>query len=460
MNITGLVRVTVAAPQRRLDLALPEQASVAEVLPGLVSKAGEHLADEAVADGGWVLRRMDGTELSLGRTFGFHRVRDGEILHLVPRTTDWPELEYDDLVDAVAQGSGRLGVAWSSWHTRAVGLAVACVAVLAGIVTVLRAGAPWVNPAGWLLMLALLLLATGVTLARAIGDSGAGVVVGGLGLVAAALGGGLLLAGGAETPAIGAPQLLAGSAALLLAGVVCAVGIVDGATLFAAAVALGVLGIGSGWIGSAERLDGTDAAAITAGALIALSPLLGSLAIRLGRVPMPILPRTTADLVRDDPQPPRRQVYGAVVRADSLLTGLLIGTAVVTSVCAVVLALDGTRSGTILAIVVTAGSLIRARLYPIVKQRLPFLTTGVIGGTALILGPLSEDRVNPVSLVLPVSLLIAVGAIVVGLRYAVRPPTPYLARAAEILEILLVLALIPVACGVLGLYGLLRGWGG
>jgi type VII secretion integral membrane protein EccD len=460
MNITGLVRVTVAAPQRRLDLALPEQASVAEIIPGLLSKAGEHLADEAVPDGGWSLRRLDGSELALGRTLGFHRVRDGEILHLVPRTTDWPELEYDDLVDAVASGSGRLGAAWSSWHTRAAGLAVAAVAVLTGFTIVFRTGAPWANPAGWLLLLALLLVATGVTLSRAVGDSGAGVVMGGLALPAAAVGGGLVLAGDGAFPAIGAPQLLAGSAALLLTGVVCAVGIVDGATLFAGAVTLGALGAGSGWVGSVERFDGTDAAAIAAGALITLSPALGSLAIRLGRVPMPILPRTTADLVRDDPQPPRWQVYGAVVRADSLLTGLLIGTAVVLAVCEILLALDGSRSATILAALTTAGCLIRARLYPIVKQRLTFLTAGLVGATALILGPLSEGRANPVSVVLPLMVLVAAGAIVVGLRYAARPPTPYLGRWAEILEILLTLAVVPVVCGVLGLYGLLRGWGG
>jgi type VII secretion integral membrane protein EccD len=460
MNITGLVRVTVAAPQRRLDLALPEQVSIAEILPGLLARAGEHLADEGVPDGGWVLRRMDGTELTLGRTLGSHRVRDGEILHLVPRTTDWPELEYDDLVDAVASGSGRLGVAWSSWHTRAMGLAAAVVAVLVSFITVLRVGAPWVGLASWLLLLALLLVATGVALARVVGDSGAGVVVGGLGLPAAAVGGALLLAGEASVPAIGAPQLLAGSAALLLAGVVCAVGIVDGATLFAAAVTLGVVGIGGGWVGSAERFNGADAAAITAGVLVALSPLLGSLAIRLGRVPMPILPRTTADLVRDDPQPPRRHVYGAVVRADSMLTGLLIGTTTVVAICEILVAREGSRSATILAILLTTGCLIRARLYPIVKQRLTFLAAGVVGAAALVLGPLSASQTNPLSLVLPLTLLIAAGAIVAGLRYAVRPPTPYLARWAEILEIMLMLALVPVVCGVLGQYGLLRGRGG
>lgn len=240
----------------------------------------------------------------------------------------------------------------------------------------------------------------------------------------------------------------------------CSVGIVDGATLFAAAATLGALGIAGSWIGSADRLDGTDAAAITAAAAITLSPALGSLAIRLGRVPMPILPRTTADLVRDDPQPPRRQVYGAVVRADSLLTGLLIGTATIVAVGIVMLALDGTRSATILAVLLSAGALIRARLYPIVKQRLTFLVAGVVGVAALLLGPLSSGGTNPLTPVVPVSLLVAAGAVLFGLRYAVRPPTPYFGRAAEILELLLVLALVPVTCAVLGLYGLLRGWGG
>jgi type VII secretion integral membrane protein EccD len=460
MNITGLVRVTVVAPQRRIDLALPEQAAIAEILPGLLTKAGEHLADEGVADGGWILRRLDGAELVLGRTLASHRIRDGEILHLVPRTTEWPELEYDDLVDAVARGSGSLGAAWSAWHTRAAGLTIAVVAAVVSVVTVLRLGTPWANPAGWLLCLAGLFFVAGVSLARAVGDSGAGVVLGGLALVTGALGGGLVLAGDAAAPEIGAPQLLAASAALLVAGVVCSVGIVDGATLFAAAVTLGALGIAGSWIASAERLDGTGAAAVTAVAAIALSPALGSLAIRLGRIPMPILPRTTADLVRDDPQPPRRQVYGAVVRADSLLTGLLIGTATIVAVGIVMLALDGTRSATILAVLLSAGALIRARLYPIVKQRLTFLVAGVVGVAALLLGSLSSGGTNPLTPVVPVSLLVAAGAVLFGLRYAVRPPTPYFGRAAEILELLLVLALVPVTCAVLGLYGLLRGWGG
>ncbi|MGZ0149064.1 type VII secretion integral membrane protein EccD [Kribbella sp. WER1] len=460
MNITGLVRVTVAAPQRRLDLALPEQAAIAEVLPGLLTKAGEHLADQGAPDGGWVLRRADGTELNLGRTLGSHRIRDGEILHLVSRGLDWPELEYDDLVDAVASGAGKLGVPWSARHTRIAGLTGAALAVLVVMAVVLRRGAPWADAATWLLLMSALLVAAGVTLARVVGDSGAGALLGGLALPFAGAGGGLLLAGTATWPAIGAPQVLASGMALLLAGVACYLGIVDSGTLFAAAMATGLLELIAGWIGTADSLDGPDVAAIVGAAAFAFSPLLGPLALRIGRLPMPILPRTTADLVRDDPQPPRRHVYGAVVRADGLLTGMLAGVAITVSVCLVLLTTDRSTSATVLTGLITLGCLLRARVYPIVKHRLLLLGTALTGIACLVLGPLSAATNGQVSLVVPMMVLFAALTIFCGLRYSAQLPSPYLSRYAEILEVLVTLALIPLACSVLGLYAVVRGWGG
>jgi type VII secretion integral membrane protein EccD len=460
MNITGLVRLTVVAPQRRLDLALPEQASVAEVLPGLLAKAGEELADVGVPDGGWVLRRADGTELTLGRTLGAHRIRDGEILHLVPRRVDWPELEYDDLVVAVAAGSGRLGSAWTPWHTRAAGLTAGATGLLVVLVTVLRGGAPWSHPAGRLLVLTALVVVAAVALARVVGDSGAGALIGGLSLPFAAAGGGLLFAGAEPAPAIGAPQLLAASAAVLVAAVGCAVGVVDGAGFFAGAVSVGILGVAGGWIGTSDSLGAADVAAIIGAALFAFSPLLGPLAIRAGRVPMPVLPRTTADLVRDDPLPPRRQVYGAVVRADGLLTGMLGALMLTESVCLVLLLRDQSRSAPILAGLLAAGCLIRSRLYPIVKQRLTLLVPGLVGAAGLTFGPLTRAYGDPVPVVVPLVVGVTAAALFLGLRYSTKPPSPYLSRYAEILEVLLTLALIPVACAVLGLYGTFRGIGG
>src|SRR5256714_14924149 len=57
---TGLARVTVHTPQRRLDVALPEHTPLAELLPDLLRHAGEGLPDAGQAHGGWVLRRGGG----------------------------------------------------------------------------------------------------------------------------------------------------------------------------------------------------------------------------------------------------------------------------------------------------------------------------------------------------------------------------------------------------------------
>jgi type VII secretion integral membrane protein EccD len=460
MNITGLLRVTVAAPQRRLDLALPEQASVAEVLPGLLTKAGEHLADQAAPDGGWVLRRADGAELILGRTLGSHRIRDGEILHLVPRELDWPELEYDDLVDAVAAGAGKLGASWAPRHTRAAGLIGAALVLLTGLTAMLREGAPWADPATWLLLSAVLLVTAAVALARVFGDSGAGAMIGGLALPFAILGGGLLFAGDVSRPAIGAPQVLAAGTALMLAGVACYLGVVDSGSLFAGATATGLFGLIAGWLGTAESLDGADVAAIFAAAAFAFSPFYSQAALRIGRLPMPILPRTTADLVRDDPQPARRVVYSAVLRADSLLTGLLGGMSVTLSVGLVLLTFDHSLPATVLVALLASGCLLRARIYPVVKHRLLLLLPGLVGLICLILGPFSARTADPVALVVPLTVLLAAAMLFLGTRYSDKLPSPYLSRYAEILEVLVTLALLPLACSVLGLYAVVRGWGG
>ena len=92
MQTAGLIRITIAAPRRRIDMALPEHAAVAELLPGLLARAGEGLAEPGVAGGGWQLRRADGTPFDLNRTLGSHRVTDGEILYLAPARINCPSL--------------------------------------------------------------------------------------------------------------------------------------------------------------------------------------------------------------------------------------------------------------------------------------------------------------------------------------------------------------------------------
>jgi len=138
---------------------------MAELLPTLLRRAGESLADDGVLTGGWVLRRADGTVIESSRALGAYQVHDGEVLYLVPRIEDWPELEYDDLVDAIASGAGKTGRLWSPQQTRRAGLAVAAFAVLLAVVAILRAGPSWEDATWTALTLAALLLGAGTLLA-------------------------------------------------------------------------------------------------------------------------------------------------------------------------------------------------------------------------------------------------------------------------------------------------------
>ncbi|MEV0705298.1 type VII secretion integral membrane protein EccD [Saccharopolyspora sp. NPDC050389] len=458
MQTTGLVRVTIAAPRRRIDMALPEHAAVAELLPGLLARAGEGLADDGVTGGGWQLRRVDGSAFDLDRTLGSHRVRDGEVLHLAPRRISWPELEYDDLVDAIATGSGHTGRAWGPRHTRVAGLAAGAAAVLLGLVAVLRSGPPWTSPALWALGTAVLLLAAGVLLARAVGDADAGAVLAGVALPFAFAGGGLLLAGRNPVTELSAGHLMLAGALLLLAGLVGHLGVTAAQSLFAGAVTVGLLGVLAGWLATIDGLAGYQVGAVVGGGLLALSTVFAPLALRLGRVPMPVLPRSTADLVRDDPPPPLALVHAAVARADGLLTGMLTGASVVVMCCLATLVRSADGSSVVMAAVLAVGFLLRARLYPILRQRVPLLVTGMFGVGCLVVGP----GVTAVGLVLagPLLLVVAAAAIAAGILLSTRAANPYLGRFAEYFEILVMVAIVPVACAVLGLYGYVRGLGG
>ncbi|WP_158848865.1 type VII secretion integral membrane protein EccD [Saccharothrix deserti] len=426
MNTTGLVRVTIAAPHRRIDLALPEHSSVAEVLPGLLKHAGEPPTDD-----GWLLRRPDGTALELGRTLAAHRVRDGEVLHLAHRRTEWPELEYDDLVDVIASGLGRT---WGPRHTRRAGLLAGGALVLLGVVPMAALASPW-----WSWGLAAVLLSAGVALARAFGDAGAGAVVAALALPFAGLGGVLLFGTG---HGLGAPHVLSACAAVLVVAVLALIGVAEQAVWFTGAITAALLGAAGAWLAS-DVLNGVEAAAVVAGAVLVFSPMCAPLAIRLGRVPLPTLPRTAADLIADPPRPARAAVREAVVRADRLLTGMLAGCAVVLVACAVLLT-RGDVWALVLLGVLGVGLLLRARLYPAVRQRGPLLAAGIAVLACLPTGP----------------AVIGIGALVISAGLARTKRGARLSRYAELLEIAVVVAVVPVVCAVLGLYGYLRGLGG
>jgi len=434
---TGLVRITISAPQRRLDVALPEHAPLGELLPELLRHAGEGLPDAGQAHGGWVLRRADGSPLSVGAALAHQGVRDGDVLHLVPARVGWPELEYDDVVDAIAAGARRYGRAWDGTATTLTGLIVAGAAVLLGLVELLRAGASTPAPAAVALAVAGLLLLSGIVAARAFADGVVGATLGGFALPAAFVGGYLLLRG--------VPGALLGATALLLAGMIGAVGVGHGLRVFVAGITAGCFGAAGALLAYWQPVAG--AAAVVLAALTTAVAAFPLLAIRLGRLPMPVL---TPD---DRARPDRARVFAAVVRSDELVTGMLLGHAVTTLGASVLLVRGGGVAGRVLVMVAAVGFLLRARLFPTVRQRLPLLVAGGGAAALLLLSADSLPRLAIVGALVGVALVAALA----GAAYRRRLPGPYLGRAADFLDALCVVTVIPVACAVLGLYGRMRG---
>lgn len=454
--MSGLARVTVSAPQRRLDVALPEHVPVAELLPELLHHAGEALPDEGEEHGGWLLRRTDGDPLVAHTGLHAQGVRDGEILHLVPARQSWPELEYDDVVDAIAAGARRIGRSWSPGATRATAAATAGLALAVGLLALAGDAVPRALVALVALGTAVLLLLAGVTAARAYGDGPAGAALAGFSMPYAVLGGARLVseAGG------GAAQLLVGSSALVLVAVLGAVGVAAVERVFVAGATAGVFGAAGALLGFA--LDPAGAAAIVLAVLACGVGALPLLAIRLGKLPMPpvTLPASEGDglaAARERPEPAR--VLASVRRTDELLTGMLIGHAIATVDAVVLLAPSG-LAGPLLVGICAVVLLLRARLFATVRQRVPVLAAGLASLTVLAVDAALFAGSGGTLAVLGIGVALALMVVIAGTTYARRPPSPYLGRAADILDLVLVVSVVPVACAVLGLYARVRGLAG
>jgi type VII secretion integral membrane protein EccD len=430
---TSLARVTVATPRRRVDVAVPDQALVAELLPHLLRHAGEELAAEGEAHGGWVLRRATGTLLAGTRTLTAQGVRDGEILQLAPARLDWPEPAYDDIVDVIAGGARRTGRSWGNAATRRGALAIGAAVLGLGPLVALRSGPA---AAGIALGLAAALILAGVLLSRAFADATAGATVAASALPYALLGGALL-----------GDRLLLGAAALLAASVLGYVGVAALRHLFMAGIATGVAGLLAGvlYLGGVSV---AGAAAVTLTVALALLPGYPLIASGLGRLPVPQVPQRAEEILEDRPVPDRADVFAAVARATALLSGLLLAAAVVGTAAAAVLVHSGQSAALALAGAGAAALLLRGRLFPAPAQRIPLLASGC---AVLVLVALAASwRVPLVALALVVSGAVAVLA--GGLRYSRRAPSPYVGRIGDLLDVLAIIALVPLACAVLGVY--------
>jgi type VII secretion integral membrane protein EccD len=443
---SGFCRVQVAAPTTRVDLALPTAVPLAALLPTIVGHAEQDLASPQ----GWVLSRLDGTRLDPAAGIGAAGVREGELLLLHAAHERVGQPLYDDVVEVLDNTDADSG--WRGRDTRRACAALGTLAVLGAMWAGIATGTPLA--AALLLVLAVLLLGGGALLTRATGVVPAGTLLVALSAVVAPAAAIVLLG-----QPVTAAHLVLASAAVILHAAIGAPAVGGGDAVFLAIGLIGLFTLLGGLLVILVPATPARAAAVIAPLALAATTMMPTLALRLSRIPRPPLPRTAAELADVPGQLELEQVQQRVGRARTLLSGLLIGCYAGATLAAVVLVTDtGSPWPAVLAAVLGVLLLLRGRLFqrrvqvaaPLVAAAVLFLAgahavaTTWAGNGAVLLG-----------IAAPVALVLAAVAGGFG-RWGGRGPlNPRLARSLDLLETLLLLAVVPVGLAVWNVYTLL-----
>ncbi|HEY8456265.1 MAG TPA: type VII secretion integral membrane protein EccD [Actinopolymorphaceae bacterium] len=449
-----LCRVTVVAPRTRMDLALPTDTPLSDLLPTLLRHAGEDPEDPAFLRGGWVLQRLGEQPFDPSLALSGLGIRDGDILHLRHRETALPEFTFDDVADAISVATRERRAAWQPSDARNTAIVVATAFFLMGGLVVLQSGPPWLFPSVVTLLTSVVLLGTGTALARAFGQTGVGAMLG-----AAAVGygwlGGLVALGGQrlEIGSFGAAQLLMACGLALLMSTLAAVAIVSGWDGFFAAAMVALVGA----ICSAAVLiwpNGTPVAAgVSVTVALACVPFLPTLCARLAKLPLPQLPTSAEDLRRQTDVLPGPTVLQQAVTADKLVAALIGASTVVCVIGGIYLIRSGGVFGVALTGVTGLALALRSRHFRGRTHRRWLIGGGVACVALVAYGLTKTDEALLILFAggLPCLLVAAILGV-----WAVTMPgrrlSPYWGRATDLLEVIVLLSVVPLALGAIGVY--------
>lgn len=310
---TGFCRVTVVAPDSRIDVALPEDIAVADICPEILRLTGQTQA--AGNPTGYHLVRRDGTVLDGARTLAAQQVLDGELLSLRPFAQSLPPAVFDDVSDAVASAVTRDRHLWSDELLRGAGL-LGAVLLLVLMGSVLWFADPVRHdmhsvPGIIAGSAGLLLTAFAGVRARVYGDRATAVALG-LGALPLVLiaGSGIIGPDAGQGP--GRLQFLLGCVAVLVASVVLVALAPSGDAPFVAATFVATVGTLATFAAILTGASATGTAAVCAPVALGLVAFLPGLSARFARLPIGYAsPRTapggttTASRTRTPPRSPK-----------------------------------------------------------------------------------------------------------------------------------------------------------
>ncbi|HET6877273.1 MAG TPA: type VII secretion integral membrane protein EccD [Jatrophihabitans sp.] len=454
--VSNSCRLTIISATLRVDLAVPVQIPVAELLSMVVASLGREAADRGAAEGGWVLQRGTEAPLDPSTTIAAHQLRDGDVLHLRTRVSRLPEPAFDDVLDAVATGVRERTARWHASNTVIAATTMAAAVLLVALAALFASEGNRTAQSATCGVGAVLLGLTATAVGRVYRQRGPALTAAGFGVAYAAACGATAVAGASGTAHFGAPQLVVAACAAAFAAAVLLVSVGAGRSGLVAVITLTVLtAVGAG-VATLTTLTPAGTAAIVATAALAVSPLLPTAAFRISRLPLPSIPSDAADLRRDTSTVDSAAILGQAVRADQFLTGLVGGVALAVAGAAAVIGISGT-SERVLAIVLGLICLLRARLFTGRAQRALLLIAGAAALLAVWVaaGVAASGLGRVVAFAIPAIVvgivLLALAVVLPDRRYA--PPW---ARTADLVESLLVLSVIPLALAVMGVYGAIR----
>ncbi|MGH4026982.1 MAG: type VII secretion integral membrane protein EccD [Pseudonocardiaceae bacterium] len=452
----------MVAPRTRIDVALPSDVAVADLLPMVLKMAGESTPDGGSRHGGWCLAKLGDAAIDPGRTLGSLGVVDGDLLQLRRRSENPPPPLFDDVVEAVAASAPDSYRPWTEGTARILGMVAGGLALLAGAIALLLAG-PGLSTALLAGVGAIAALAAGAVIARVYGEGTAGVLVAAasppLGFVS-----GLYVvpsSGGAGNPllTLGAANLLLGCTLALVLAAASIMVVGSGITPFVAITTAAALGTGGSLV--ATLLKDPLVAGIAAGvATVALGAIsvLPRVTIQLARLPLPQVPGSAEDLQEDTSFPDYAAIERRAGLAHEFMTGMIIGSGAVAAISAVWAAAAAANIfGAALGAVVAAVLLLRARSYANGSQAIALLISGMVTAAGLLIAwMVSAEQFAWLLLVFCSLLMLAALALVLGVIFPRRRFSPVMRRSVDVTEAILIASVLPLALGVMDLYNTFR----
>nr|WP_302477508.1 type VII secretion integral membrane protein EccD [Aeromicrobium stalagmiti] len=438
-----MVRVTIASGDRRTDLALPSAVTVAELLPELARSMG--VLDPSSAHTGFRLLAADGSELSASAGLAFQNVHDGALLTLAPGGQAAPRV-YDDVVEAMSDVIEDSTSPWEASAARRTALVAAGSLLALGALSIAieRTSVLAGSLAG---VIALVLLAASIVLSRLEHEDEIALMLGWSAVVFAAVG---AFTGVTSDEVLGASVASAGGAGAVTA-VLAMAGLERHRLLLLPGAILGVLAAAASGLVIATDLGAAEIYLVALALVVIASGVQPALALTSAGASSPqpedpaLMPDDPAEVSIDEVRAGAR-IGHEILLATTITSGLLL---VAVAPLAVTLGVTGMLTTVAAAIAL----LVRTRQFRSGTEVGAGLVTAAAGilSIAVSVLVLQPDWRPGLIVVLTV---VAAGTLVTTLVPSTH--TVSRGRTAELLELVALVAMIPLLVIAIGIVSAVR----